>query len=1023
MNDFILQALMQLFALVSPENPKIFIQKRKRVKDFLSTRVIARLLNEYLALFDDCYYLTNERRKSIKESNHKSVADYDKIVQLCKSINTELQHDQKIAVIVHLILYMKTGAVYITDNQKLLLQTICEVFFIDKKEFNIIFDFIIGDLKNIPERNLIYVAGDKEQINSRDIFIIRENFIGELVFLYIDSVSVFFVKYLGEHEYYLNGEQLVPYDIYPFKTGASIRSNIILPIYYSDVLFVLTRNRNDYHIVMEVNQLWYFFKNGKAGLKNINFNVHSGKVVGVMGLSGSGKTTLLNVLNGSNRPKSGYVKINGVDIHNQPDKLEGLIGFVSQDDLLIEDLTVFQNLFFNSKFCFGDKTNEEHESLVNTILKSLGLFEIKNMKVGSVLNKNISGGQRKRLNIALELIREPSVLFLDEPTSGLSSIDSENIMDLLTELAFKGKLIMLVIHQPSSAIYKQLSQLILLDKGGELIYDGDPLDAIDYFKSRAHKTDLTEAECYNCGHVNSEQIFNIIETHHVDDYGKFTDQRCINTVEWVGYHSVFRKEEEFLDDAKKPLPKVLINRPTKFKQLLVFIKRDLLSKLSNKQYIWVNLLEVPILSIVLSFLLRYYNSTEVNAEYVFSDNINIPVYIFMSVIVAIFIGMSVSADEIIKDRAIRKREQFLNLSWNSYLLSKVFILAVISAIQAFLFVVVGNTILEIRGLYFQYWIVLFSAWVASNIFGLIISDSFKTVVTVYILIPFMVIPQIILSGIIVKYDKLNPNITSPIDIPFYGEMIVSRWAFEALSVEQFMNNQYEKQFYSVNKLISTIEYKKNYLLPNLLDRTDICKNIINDDSRHLQYLNSINLIKNEINKEEQTSYHKDIRIFNSINRNVSTFTEQTIDSIYQYLTDIEKYYVAMFGKSIIMKDDLIREIVDRDSTSNSYISWMNKYYNENLKKFVRNSDDKYRILEYNNELHQKIDPIYFEPKGKMIKAHFFAPVKNIFGEKVPTLWVNVMVIWLFSLLSYGILYFRVGYRIMELFNSKAKVIR
>ncbi|MBN1112139.1 MAG: hypothetical protein JXA53_04415, partial [Bacteroidales bacterium] len=186
-------------------------------------------------------------------------------------------------------------------------------------------------------------------------------------------------------------------------------------------------------------------------------------------------------------------------------------------------------------------------------------------------------------------------------------------------------------------------------------------------------------------------------------------------------------------------------------------------------------------------------------------------------------------------------------------------------------------------------------------------------------------------------------------------------------------------------------------------------------------LNSINLIVNEIYKEEQTSYHKDIRIFNLINRDVSTFTEQTIDSIYLYLADVKNYYVAMFGKSIIMKDEVIREIVDRDSTSNSYISWMNKYYNENLKKFVRNSDDKYRILEYKNELHQKIDPIYFDPESKIIKAHFFAPVKNIFGIKVSTLWVNVMVIWLFSLLSYGVLYCRVVYRIIDFFNSKAKV--
>lgn len=1014
---------MQLFALVSPVNASVFLQKRKRVQVFLSTRVVPHLSREYLALFDDYYYLTQERRKSKKTRELKSAPDAIKIIHLCSSINTELKQAQKISLLVHLISYMKAGEDSLSDLQHELLQVVSEVLFIEEADLNMILNFITDDLDKIPEQNLIYVYDDTTNSNDKEIFIQRENFIGKLIFLYIDSVSIFYVKYNGENDYFLNGLELESLSVYLFNTGASIRSNNILPLYYSDVLFALTRSRNSEQIVMQVTDLWYYFKNGKTGLKNINFNVHSGRVIGIMGLSGSGKTTLLNVLNGINKPQKGSVKINGIDVHNSEDRLNGLIGYVSQDDLLMEDLTVFQNLYFNSKFSFGDKSKDEHTALVNTILKSLGLFEIRDMKVGSTLNKEISGGQRKRLNIALELIREPSVLFLDEPTSGLSSIDSENIMDLLADLAFKGKLIMLVIHQPSSDIYKMLSQLILLDNGGELIYDGDPLDAIDYFKSRAHKTDLTETECYQCGHVNSEQIFNIIETHQVDDYGNSTNLRRINTVEWVGYHNIFKKTYNYIEDSKQPLSTGTINMPNKFKQLLVYINRDVLTKLSNQQYILVNLLEVPVLSFILAFLLRYYNSTNPESVYIFAENTNLPVYIFMSVVVAIFIGMSISADEIIKDRAILKREHFLNLSWNSYLLSKVLILTVISAIQAFLFVIIGNTILEIRGMYFQYWIVLFSAWVASNIFGLVISDSFKTAVNIYILIPFMVIPQIILSGIIVKYDKLNPNITSPIDIPLYGEMIVSRWAFEALSVEQFMNNKYEKHFYPVNKLISSIEFRKNYLLPILLDKTDICRKIFADTERVEQFENNITLLSNEINKENNSTFHKDIKFYNLKNRNTSTITQETIDSIYQYFTTLKKYYVKMFSKSILMKDEVIREIINADSTSKSYANWINKYHNENLKKFVRNSDDKYRIIEYELELHQKIDPIYLEPKSNMIKAHFFAPTKRLFGYKLPTLWVNVIVIWLFSIVTYSILYFRVLYRIIEFFKNRVTKIK
>ncbi len=117
------------------------------------------------------------------------------------------------------------------------------------------------------------------------------------------------------------------------------------------------------------------------------------------------------------------------------------------------------------------------------LLNSIGLYEAKDLKVGSPLEKTISGGQRKRLNIALELIREPSVLFVDEPTSGLSSRDSENIMDLLKELALKGKVIFVVIHQPSSDIFKMFDKLLILDLGGRPIYYGNPVDGVLYFKS------------------------------------------------------------------------------------------------------------------------------------------------------------------------------------------------------------------------------------------------------------------------------------------------------------------------------------------------------------------------------------------------------------------------------------------------------------------------------------------------------------------------------------------------------------
>src|SRR5690606_27369708 len=217
-----------------------------------------------------------------------------------------------------------------------------------------------------------------------------------------------------------------------------------------------------------------------------------------MGASGSGKSTLINILNGNEKPTSGSVQINSLDLHQEPEKLEGAIGYVPQDDLLIEDLTVFQNLFYSAKLCFGDKSDEEITRLVDKTLYDLGLQETKNLKVGNVLNKTISGGQRKRVNIGLELLREPLIMFVDEPTSGLSSHDSENIMDLLKELSLSGKLIFVVIHQPSSEIFKMFDRLLILDVGGYPVYYGNPVEAIDYFRNAIRVIDKTNAVCLDC---------------------------------------------------------------------------------------------------------------------------------------------------------------------------------------------------------------------------------------------------------------------------------------------------------------------------------------------------------------------------------------------------------------------------------------------------------------------------------------------------------------------------------------------
>lgn len=383
----------------------------------------------------------------------------------------------------------------------------------------------------------------------------------------------------------------------------------------------------------------------------------------------------------------------------------------------------------------------------------------------------------------------------------------------------------------------------------------------------------------------------------------------------------------------------------------------------------------------------------------------------MAVIVAIFIGLSVSAEEIIKDRKILKRERFLNLSRSSYLFSKLLILFVLSAFQAFLFVVIGNSIMGINGMYFHFWLMLFSAWFFACLLGLNISDTFDTVVTIYILIPFLVIPQLLLSGVIVSFDKINPIISSPAKIPIYGEIITARWAYEGLAVYQYIQNPYEKQFYEYDKAMSIADYKKNYWIKTLENKVSYCQRNYKNPVKQLKVKEELKLIRSEISKELLVNSlipfkWNDYLYFDKLDENILTETSN-------YLSKLTNYYLKRFNKANSLKDELINSIQTSPENKQKFLNLKRQHTNENLTSFVRNTNSLERIVEFDGQLYQKIDPIYLDPDSKFVKAHFYAPHKMVLGWYFETFWMNIIVIWIFNILLYVTLHYRLLRKTLE----------
>lgn len=1005
MSEEILRALTQLFAIITKQDGGATETERQFVIGFFKQELDLDSVTEYLALYDDYvgYNKEDAEEDRRKESRLTSVKDSVKTLAICRKINKTLSQKQKVVVLIKILELVGSDRNF-TPQRMEIINTISTVFNISREENSLVEQFVLWDEDQELQHEDIIIAGRTDATHPDLVTDVD----GKIAFLRVKSVDMYFVKYMGNNEVVLNGFIMKDNHVYLFSHGSAIKTPKGSPFYYSDLIrhFIsdLTTNRLSFRAV----GLEYTFSNGAYGLQNVNIVEGPGKLIGIMGASGAGKTTLLNVLAGITKPSKGHIYINGIEINSGTDreKIQGVIGYIAQDDLLIEELTVYQNLYFNAKLCFGHLNEEELHKKVMETLASLGLEQTKDIRVGNALDKKISGGQRKRLNIALELIREPAVMFVDEPTSGLSSRDSENVIDLLKELSLKGKLIFVVIHQPSSDIYKMFDKMIIMDTGGYPVFYGHPIDAVTYFKKATNQVDREKGQCAVCGNVNPEQIFNIIDAKVVDEYGEFTNKRKVTPRQWHEHFIEKFKPEEIEDVAEAPENTLYL--PARIKQALIFAKRDTLAKLSNKQYLLINLLEAPVLAFILSFIIKYKSSPD-RTEYIFRFNENFPVYIMMSIIVALFMGLTVSAEEIIRDRKILKRESFLNLSWNSYLSSKLLILFILSAAQTLLFVLIGNWILEVKGMTLSFWAVLFSVSCFANVLGLNISSAFNSAVTVYILIPLLIIPQMVLSGLLFSFDKLNEMISAKGRVPMIADVMTSRWAYEAIAVDQFKSNDFEKLFYEIEKTERQSDFKASYFMDKLNEKlTSILNSLDSDDPVKLRQAQSdLFLIKNEIEAESFKEGLDGLDMDHDFE--LANFTPDKAKIVSRYIDWLKNHYLDIFNDAVRRKENRMYIFENHEQFGYDLNNLKNKHYNEDLADLVRNQNVKDRIVEHDGRLIQQIDPVFLEPAptGNLLnyRTHFFAPRKYFLGTSIDTYFFDILVIWIMSAGLYIALYF------------------
>lgn len=582
---------------------------------------------------------------------------------------------------------------------------------------------------------------------------------------------------------------------------------------------------------IEVRELSHRFDGRDTAQDGVSFIARRGEMICVMGPSGCGKSTLLRILGGQLKPKGGEMLMNSLPLYANLKNLTPYIAYIPQEDAFDPLLKVQENLDFSVAVRCPHLKSEDRRKRVDAKLAELGLVDLRERLAGTPQQKFLSGGERKRLNAGLDMIGISDVYLFDEPTSGLSSKDSEHVLEIIRSLA-RNKIVIISIHQPSSRLLAMFDKALLLDKGGKMAYFGTPAGMLEYFW-RIYHTETGHAGDADSAVPDSltpDFVFDVLETPLRDISGDVIQERSADghlvaarrfpPNFWRDAYQRHLIMESMAKQQLSPGATNVITRPKRedsqtmtrnrrapkppkhtFREesilFATLLKRAFLSKLRNRTNLLTTLLEAPLLAYLISSVLKY--SEESN--YTFATAFHIPTYLFMSLVVAMFLGLTNSADEIIRDRHTLNRERNHNLRTFYYLSGKIFALAAFALVQCVIYLMIGNWVLEIRDMFLIHLWWMFLTSLTGVCLGLFISSIVTDNRTAVNAIPLILIPQIILGGALIKYEEMNKNLdlvysvgkwlkkgeeenASKLKVPFICQFMPLRWSYEGVIIAQ-----------------------------------------------------------------------------------------------------------------------------------------------------------------------------------------------------------------------------------------------
>lgn len=594
---------------------------------------------------------------------------------------------------------------------------------------------------------------------------------------------------------------------------------------------------------LRVEGLGHDFGKEVRALDNLSFEVRRGEMMVIIGPSGSGKSILLSVLAGQRRPKRGRVRLNEVSLYRRVQEMIPFIANMPQEEALNPQLTVKEHLVHATAIRRTQLSASEVERRARGIMAELALQGVAHRRVGSPGEKSLSGGERSRLNLGLDLGSDAEVFLFDEPISGLSSKDSEHVVETLKNLS-RDKIVIASLHRPGANVLSLCDKVLLLDHGGRLAFFGSPDAMIDYFRDLCKELHIPHPGLQAGMNLGADFVFDVLETP-LASIGGGEDPSAARRFSPSFWQERFESKTlvySLGSPAAPPsrmdaLPKLI---GAKLRGLRYFrrhalgamrvfrtqLMRSLLSKLRNRGTIYSTMIEAPLLAALIAITLK----ASPEGGYEFSTGLHIPAYLFLSATVAMFLGLTNAATEILRDRPILRRERNARRHPVYYVSAKFLSLALLAAVQCLIYTAVGHYTLEIYGTLWDHWQWMTLTACTGTGLALLVSACVRTERAALTAVPLLLVPQMLLAGALVPFKEMNRELFSNSQIerkrggvPIPAQWMPLRWSYEGMVVTQSTRNPLDLARIRIQRRVDHIKTMSSPLSDEQAERFDVLK--------------------------------------------------------------------------------------------------------------------------------------------------------------------------------------------------------